>query len=221
MVNIFVIDPNIYKTMEVLDYRRLGKQRLEAKQIINTLESSSDGWKNHPALLSWKDHIEPLKAYYNICVQEWVNRGYKNTMELYEIDESKFHALEYHDGKFSEPDKYSYPKFVSFEPFIFSHQASLKRKDSIFYKDLIPPEEYLSRGYLWPCKYSDEIYENWNLNYLDPLGCGVPAEYRISEEEVKKWELNKLINPKTGRKIKESGSIYKDLQKASLKYKEM
>jgi len=72
-----------------LDYRRLGKQRVEAKQILNILlgkakvnRNGKIPWSNHPAVLMWKGYEEGLKQYYNVIVLEWINRGYKNNMPL-------------------------------------------------------------------------------------------------------------------------------------------
>ena len=45
---------------EALDYRRLGKQRVEARQILKALETGG-GWSN-------------------VCIKEWISRGYNNTM---------------------------------------------------------------------------------------------------------------------------------------------
>lgn len=219
MVNTFIVSSDIYESMETLDFKRLGKTRLEAKQIINVLENElNGGWSKHPATLSFVGYIDALKAYYNICVQEWISRGYKNTMKLYDVDESRFSArfFDKETKEFSKKTKYSYPKFVSFEPYLLAHKAALFRKDNEYYKDFEVPEEYLERGYLWPCNYSDEIYKNWDLKYLSEIGTGAPARYRISKEEVKIWELNKNINPKTKRKITEKGGIYKDYLKASI-----
>ena len=44
------------KTFECLDYRRLGKQRIEAFQILRCLEGLTSGWKNHPAVKMWRGH---------------------------------------------------------------------------------------------------------------------------------------------------------------------
>jgi hypothetical protein len=46
----FIPFPNYIRSVQTLDYRRLGKQRVEAMQIINILEGKqvSAGWKNHP-----------------------------------------------------------------------------------------------------------------------------------------------------------------------------
>ena len=37
------------QSAQALDYRRLGKQRVEAKQLILALTQPKYGWKNHPA----------------------------------------------------------------------------------------------------------------------------------------------------------------------------
>ena len=51
------------KTAKCLDYRRLGKQRVEAFQILNILEGKTTkaGWKHHPAVLMWEGYENALK----------------------------------------------------------------------------------------------------------------------------------------------------------------
>ena len=46
------------KSLQCLDYRRLGKQRVEAMQIHNILtgKNESSAWVNHPAVKMWKGH---------------------------------------------------------------------------------------------------------------------------------------------------------------------
>jgi len=75
------------KSAEVLDYKRLGKQRVEAMQIVNVLEGRSRGWENHPCTRMWDGYVEALKLYHNTMVEEWVKRRYNNTMTLFEIGE--------------------------------------------------------------------------------------------------------------------------------------
>jgi hypothetical protein len=43
------------ESAKCLDYRRLGKQRVEVYQIINILEgkNKTNGWVNHPAVKMW------------------------------------------------------------------------------------------------------------------------------------------------------------------------
>ena len=39
------------ESAKVLDWRRLGKQRVEGMQIINAIENpNKQGWQNHPAI---------------------------------------------------------------------------------------------------------------------------------------------------------------------------
>ena len=51
------------QTANCLDYRRLGKQRVEAFQILNILEdiTPNSRWKTHPAVLMWKGYENALK----------------------------------------------------------------------------------------------------------------------------------------------------------------
>jgi hypothetical protein len=44
----------------VLDSRRLGKQRVEALQILRALLVPEYGWRHHPAVLMWKGYPEAL-----------------------------------------------------------------------------------------------------------------------------------------------------------------
>lgn len=84
----FLPYPNYIRSVQALDSKRLGKQRVECLQIINILEGkqASKGWKNHPAVKMWEGYTNSLKYYCNCCIDEWVYRGYKNTMQKYPVD---------------------------------------------------------------------------------------------------------------------------------------
>ena len=43
-------------SFESLDYKRLGKQRVEARQVLNILrdKTQTKGWRNHPITKMWK-----------------------------------------------------------------------------------------------------------------------------------------------------------------------
>jgi hypothetical protein len=132
----FLPYPSFLQTAKCLDYRRLGKQRVECKQIINILEgnSSSNAWKNHPAVLIWKGYENALKVYTNIIISEWINRGYKNNMELYESDIT-----------------YENPPWLNNESFHASHRSNLLRKDYSFYSKF-NWDEPDNLPYVWPSK---------------------------------------------------------------------
>ena len=129
----FVPSPIMTETVECLDYRRLGKQRVEALQIIKALTVPDSGWKNHPATKMWADHVPALKWYYNHCVREWVSRGYNNTMKLYPSEEL--------EGTL--PDWWGDDKVHS------SHRAALLHKDHAFYSQYNWAETP-ALNYHWP-----------------------------------------------------------------------
>lgn len=76
----FLPYPDFRLSLEALDSKRLGKQRVEALQIINALRGMSRGWRNHPATRMWAGHLEALNLYMAVSIEVWVARGYRNTM---------------------------------------------------------------------------------------------------------------------------------------------
>jgi hypothetical protein len=79
------------RTAYVLDDRRLGKQRVEAKQVayailrkMGIIVDGRRGWLNHPVVLKWYNYGRPyladLHRYFEAVVAEWVRRGHVNTL---------------------------------------------------------------------------------------------------------------------------------------------
>ena len=56
------------QSFKILDYRRLGKQRVEARQVLNILrdKTSTKGWRNHPITRMWDGYESALKLYFNL-----------------------------------------------------------------------------------------------------------------------------------------------------------
>ena len=48
-------------------------------QLLKAIKNGA-GWSNHPAAKMWKGYEEALETYMAVCIDEWVKRGYKNTM---------------------------------------------------------------------------------------------------------------------------------------------
>ncbi len=227
MVNTFTIGPKL-KWIKKLDYKRLGKQRVEAKQIIDILEYYDEngempdaGWTNHKVTKMWIGHTKALKVYFNYVVRQWVKRGYKNNYEYYDVEDCEIIECKF-DGtraKFSKKaDENTFPIWYSFPPFYLSQRAALIMKEKDYYEDIFLDDEvepYMYKGYLWPSDYGKEIYKNWSLDYLAELGSGIPPQYRISKKIIKKWLKDKNTNPETGRSITKTGQIYKDYKKAA------
>ena len=122
---------NFQKSAEVLDWRRLGKQRVEGMQIINTiLNSEAKGWKNHPIVIMWTPYIQALQLYTNTIINEWIKRGYNNNMKLYDIGSIEM------------------PHWLGDKAFHSSHRANLLRKDYEHYSQF-GWEENSESPYVW------------------------------------------------------------------------
>ena len=111
----FLPYPDFKKSLQTLDYRRLGKQRVEAYQILRAIKYGS-GWRHHPVTKMWRNHVNALKLYHNLSIGEWVRRGYQNRMEKMKIT-----------------GKISYPPWFGRENFHVAHRSNLLRKDAVFY----------------------------------------------------------------------------------------
>lgn len=134
----FLPYPDFYRTAECLDYRRLGKQRVEAMQIINILEEKSSGWRFHPAVGMWVGSIMSLKLYCNIMIREWERRGYKNNMQLYDLDQEGHQCQDI-----------PFPPWFGDGRVFSSHRANLLRKDPEYYGKFGWTEKP-AEGYFWP-----------------------------------------------------------------------
>jgi len=78
----FLPYPSFKESAKVLDNKRLGKQRVEAFQILKTLRTGRKAWANHPATRMWRGYEASLAAYMNEMILEWVRRRFNNTMVL-------------------------------------------------------------------------------------------------------------------------------------------
>jgi hypothetical protein len=134
----FLPYPNIEKSLKALDSKRLGKQRVEAYQILNILlkRTKTKGWRNHPAVRMWKGHVNALKLYFNKSVETWVSRGCKNTMKLEKIR-----------------GRIVFPKWFGNNNFHSAHKSNLLRKAKEYYQNLgwKTPDNL---PYIWPVKKS-------------------------------------------------------------------
>jgi pyrimidine dimer DNA glycosylase len=67
------------RTAAVLDSRRLGKQRVEAIQLLRGLTVPNYGWRHHPAVKMWAGYEEALVRYgLEICAA-WTGSGRADT----------------------------------------------------------------------------------------------------------------------------------------------
>lgn len=156
----FLPYPNFVASARCLDYRRLGKQRVEGRQLETTIAAVTDrtadvptarlpdvvaylrqaagGWANHPAVGMWVHNLDSLRLYTDCCIREWVRRGYNNAMPL------SFPDLTSPAIATIRP-----PSWLGDERFHSSHRAALLHKDFAHYSQFGWTEDPVL-DYVWP-----------------------------------------------------------------------
>ena len=125
----FLPEPDFAESARCLDYRRLGKQRVEVKQLLIALgqdvgphhANTTTSWASHPAAKMWRDSEFALTLYGIAICEEWRNRGYNDTLlpQFEELADS-FRIL-------------VYPNWLGNKEFHDSHKSNLMRKDPTHY----------------------------------------------------------------------------------------
>lgn len=139
----FLPYPNITKTAVILDYKRLGKQRVEAWQIYKSLTQPTYGWKHHPAVKMWIGYEKLLLEYGLAMCTEWKRRGFVDNMTqlfLGELQNFQIHS-----------QIIKYPDWFNDKKFYVSHRSNLLRKNPQYYR------------HYWP-KLTDKLPYYWPTN---------------------------------------------------------
>jgi hypothetical protein len=124
------------ESAKVLDYKRLGKQRVEVLQLLKALHEGG-GWVNHPAAKMWRGHTDALVQYGLSICDEWIARGYKDTCR---------EKIRGYLNMFSE---FHVPLWNDDEAFHASHRSNLLRKNPEYYGQFgwTEPDDL---PYVWP-----------------------------------------------------------------------
>ncbi|MDE2439237.1 MAG: MSMEG_6728 family protein [Patescibacteria group bacterium] len=128
----FLPYPDFARSASILDNARLGKQRVEARQILDCLlNRSNQGWKNHPAVKMWHGYEQALSNYGWIIVFQWELRGFRNSIKF--------------------PYYYNpiLPPWFGCEEFHLSHKSNLLRKFPSHYNKAFQ-EIPSNLPYFWP-----------------------------------------------------------------------
>lgn len=142
----FLPEPGYTRSAKVLDNKRLGKQRVECKQILRALgvpvggKAAGTGWRNHPAVKMWRGHEYSLICYAIAVCDEWRRRGFNDSL-LPQFEEAA--------GKVYRSDRTARPAFVGDQQFHASHRSNLLRKDAAHYGQF-GWSEPASLPYVWP-----------------------------------------------------------------------
>ena len=128
------------QSAKCLDNRRLGKQRVEVWQIYRASNGETKGWANHPATKMWDDYDWQLLEYGIICCNEWIARGFNDTLRDKMIEAQTLW------------ERGSDPWWLTETDLCLSHRSNLLRKDRehyIKYFDVSTPDDL---EYVWPSK---------------------------------------------------------------------
>ena len=133
----FLPYPSFEQTAAILDWKRLGNQRLEGRLIckIITTPDYVGAWAHHPAVKMWRGYENALKLYVNTVISEWIRRGYLNTLPSYDLAGSEI----------------LFPEWLGDPRFHDSHKSKLLRKFPEYYRQFhwnVPDD----LPYFWPVK---------------------------------------------------------------------
>ena len=138
----FLPYPSFVDSASVLDRSRLGKQRVEALQLLRAVTIPTYGWRNHPAAKMWRGYIPALTRYGLDMTDAWIERGHADTVRRQILD----FAPEVETVAQSDLDL---PPWLGDDALHLSHRSNLIRKDPGYYGALFPgvPADL---PYVWP-----------------------------------------------------------------------
>jgi hypothetical protein len=140
------------ESARALDDRRLGKQRVEALQVLRALTREPYGWKHHPAVRMWAGYEEALLAYGVAVCREWCARGHADTCEVKMADDAATAGLVRVPRTQDElAAAGELPPWLGDEAFHRSHRSALVRKDPDFYRERFD-DVTGDLEYVWPSR---------------------------------------------------------------------
>jgi hypothetical protein len=150
-VQTFLPYPDFLSSAQVLDQRRLGKQRVETIQVLRGLTRPGYGWRNHPAVRMWAGYEEALVRYgIDICAV-WTAAGRADTC-------AATLATDYAAARGARETRIrtqkelaaagELPVWLGWEEFHLSHRSALLRKDPEHYGPFFG--DLPSIPYVWP-----------------------------------------------------------------------
>lgn len=142
---------NFIDSARCLDYRRLGKQRVECKQILQALgvpvggpvRDKPSSWRSHPATRMWQGYEYSLCVYAIAVCSEWRRRGYRDTLLPQFMDAA--------NGLLRMGRDSDAPPWLGDEDFHASHRSNLLRKLPAHYSQF-GWSEPSDLSYVWPSR---------------------------------------------------------------------
>ncbi|MFF5494451.1 MSMEG_6728 family protein [Streptomyces aquilus] len=146
----FLPHPDFRQTALLLDQRRLGKQRVEALQVLRGLTVAGYGWRRHPAVRMWAGYEEALVRYGLEICRVWREQGHQDSCAASLVaDLAASHPGIRVRGQRELTAAGELPPWHGDEAFHESHRSALVRKAPEVYADLFPgvPDDL---PYVWP-----------------------------------------------------------------------
>nr|WP_205863321.1 MSMEG_6728 family protein [Planosporangium thailandense] len=137
--------PDFHASAVALDPRRLGKQRVEALQVLRALVRPEYGWKRHPAVRMWTGYEEALVRYGLEVCAVWCAADRPDTC-------ATSIAAEYAGPVRTQSElavASELPPWLGREDLHLSHRSALVRKDPAWYRPLFGDISD-DLPYVWP-----------------------------------------------------------------------
>ncbi|MFE5141271.1 MSMEG_6728 family protein [Streptomyces fagopyri] len=146
----FLPCPDFMQSAAVLDQARLGKQRVEALQVLRGLTVPGYGWRNHPAVRMWIGYEEALVRYgLDVCAM-WTAEERADTCAAALAAEFRLHRPGAPVRMQEQLDEEGeLPPWLGELAFHRSHQSALLRKAPEIYAPFFPdvPDDL---PHVWP-----------------------------------------------------------------------
>jgi hypothetical protein len=145
----FLPFPDLAATAAVLDPQRLGKQRVEALQILRGLTVADYGWRHHPAVKMWAGYEEALVRYGLEMCSAWTRQGRADSCENTLLSDlaTGCGILRVRSQKMLGR-AHELPPWLGDEEFHRSHRSALLRKAPSYYGTFF--DEQTDLPYVWP-----------------------------------------------------------------------
>jgi hypothetical protein len=150
VVQTFLPYPGFAASARALDVRRLGKQRVEALQVLRGLTVPGHGWRHHPAVRMWTGFEEALVRYGVDVCEHWCAGGRRDTCAATMLADLRTATGTGPPRPQTElAAANALPPWLGDPAFHRSHQSALVRKDPAHYAPLFPgvPDDL---PYVWP-----------------------------------------------------------------------
>lgn len=145
----FLLYADMRRSAQVLDPRRLGKQRVECLQVLRGLTVADYGWRHHPAVKRWTGRLEALGRYTLECCDQWSAAGRADTGAATITEELARHGVTTIRSEAELADADALPPWWGEEAVHESHRSALVRKDPEHYRRFFP-DVPADLPYTWP-----------------------------------------------------------------------